>query len=165
MHIDKNDLIKFDNETMNTQEILELLSHLDHCDSCFDRILEQESRSPVTAPSYLTEQILNKAASSEVQFSRAANKFSRKVQFLRYSLQTAAGVAAALLLLFGIPNVDFSELKADHASVRTERTVSERSNSQLYNFSRTVNRNICNSSSSLAQHISGFSSKIMNGGK
>ena len=102
MHIDKNDLIEFDNGTMNEQELIEFLSHLDHCDSCLDQMIEQENHSPVTAPSYLAEQIMDKAISSEVQFARAANKVSRKVQFLRYGLQTAAGVAAALLLLFRV---------------------------------------------------------------
>ena len=165
MHIDKNDLIEFDNGTMSTQEIIELLSHLDHCDSCLDQIIEQESHSPVTAPSYLTEQILDKTASSEVQFARAANKASRKVQLLRYSLQTAAGVAAALILLFSIPDVDFSELRSNHYSTQSERTVPERNSNQLYDFSRGVNQSICDGTSSLAQYISDFSSKIMNGGK
>ena len=64
---------------------------------------------------------MNKTASSEVQFARAANKASRKVQLLRYSLQTAAGVAAALLLLFSNKfdsaqkaNVDSFEEKMFH---------------------------------------------------
>lgn len=83
MHIDKNDLIEFDNGTMNEQELIEFLSHLDHCDSCLDQMIEQENHSPVTAPSYLAEQIMDKAISSEVQFARAANKVSRKVQFLQ----------------------------------------------------------------------------------
>ena len=165
MHIDKNDLIEFDNSTMNTQEVIEFLSHLDHCDSCLDQMIEQESHNSVTVPSYLTEQIMNKTASSEVQFARAANKASRKVQLLRYSLQTAAGVAAALLLLFSIPSVDFSELRANHYSTQTERTVPERGGSQLYDFSRGINQSICDGTSSLAQYISDFSSKIMNGGK
>ena len=39
MHIDKNDLIEFDNGTMSTQQIIELLSHLDHCDSCLDQMI------------------------------------------------------------------------------------------------------------------------------
>ena len=165
MHIDKNDLIEFDNSTMNTQEVIEFLSHLDHCDSCLDQMIEQESHSLATAPSYLTEQILNKTDSGEIQFARAADKASRKVQLLRYSLQTAAGVAAALLLLFSIPSVDFSELRSNHYSTQSERTVPERSGNQLYDFSRGVNQSICDGTSSLAQYISDFSSKIMNGGK
>ena len=164
MHIDKNDLIEFDNGTMNEQELIEFLSHLNHCDSCLDQMIEQENHSPVTAPSYLAEQIMDKAISSEVQFARAANKVSRKVQFLRYGLQTAAGVAAALLLLFSIPDIDFSELKSNYSSVQSERTVPEH-NSQLYDFSRGINQSICDGTSSLVQYISDFSSKIMNGGK
>ena len=161
MHIDKNDLIEFDNGTMNEQELIEFLSHLDHCDSCLDQMIEQENHSPVTAPSYLAEQIMDKAISSEVQFARAANKVSRKVQFLRYGLQTAAGVAAALLLLFSIPDIDFSELRSNCSSVQSERTVQEHS-SQLYDFSRGINQSICDGTSSLVQYISDFSSKIMN---
>ena len=165
MHIGKDDLIEFDNGTMNTQEIVEFLSHLDHCDSCLDQMMEQESRSSVTAPSYLTEQIMKKTSASEIPFARAANKASHKVQFLRYSLQTAAGVAAALLLLFSIPSIDFSELRSNYSSTQNERTVPDRSSSQLYDFSRDVNQSICDGTSSLAQYISNFSSKIMNGGK
>ena len=164
MHIDKNDLIEFDNGTMNEQELIEFLSHLNHCDSCLDQMIEQENHSPVTAPSYLAEQIMDKAISSEVQFARAANKVSRKVQFLRYGLQTAAGVAAALLLLFSIPDIDFSELRSNYSSVQSEHTVPEH-NSQLYDFSRGINQSICDGTSSLVQYISDFSSKIMNGGK
>lgn len=164
MHIDKNDLIEFDNGTMNEQELIEFLSHLDHCDSCLDQMIEQENHSPVTAPSYLAEQIMDKAISSEVQFARAANKVSRKIQFLRYGLQTAAGVAAALLLLFSIPDIDFSALRSNYSSVQSERTVPEH-NSQLYDFSRGINQSICDGTSSLVQYISNFSSKIMNGGK
>ena len=164
MHIDKNDLIEFDNGTMNEQELIEFLSHLDHCDSCLDQMIEQENHSPVTAPSYLAEQIMDKAISSEVQFARAANKVSRKVQFLRYGLQTAAGVADALLILFSIPDIDFSKLRSNYSSVQSERTVQEHS-SQLYDFSRGINQSICDGTSSLVQYISDFSSKIMNGGK
>ena len=100
MHINKKDLIEFDNGNMNTQEVIEFLSHLDHCDFCLDQMMEQEDSSTDTAPSYLMEQILDKADSGEVQLARAANKASRKIRLLHYSLQTAAGVMVALLLLF-----------------------------------------------------------------
>ena len=73
MHINKKDLIEFDNGNMNTQEVIEFLSHLDHCDFCLDQMMEQENNSTDTAPSYLMEQILDKAGSGEVQLARAAN--------------------------------------------------------------------------------------------
>ena len=67
MHINKKDLIEFDNGNMNTQEVIEFLSHLDHCDFCLDQMMEQEDNSTDTAPSYLMEQILDKADSGEVK--------------------------------------------------------------------------------------------------
>ena len=80
MHINKKDLIEFDNGNMNTQEVIEFLSHLDHCDFCLDQMMEQEDNSTDTAPSYLMEQILDKADSGEVQLARAANQASRKIR-------------------------------------------------------------------------------------
>ena len=76
MHIDKNDLIEFDNSTMNTQEVIEFLSHLDHCDSCLDQMIEQESHSLATAPSYLTEQILNISLKSTKHTEGISHPFS-----------------------------------------------------------------------------------------
>lgn len=55
MHINKKDLIEFDNGNMNTQEVIEFLSHLDHCDFCLDQMMEQENNSTDTAPAYLME--------------------------------------------------------------------------------------------------------------
>ena len=57
MHINKKDLIEFDNGNMNTQEVIEFLSHLDHCDFCLDQMIKQEDSSTDTAPAYLMEQI------------------------------------------------------------------------------------------------------------
>ena len=78
MHINKKDLIEFDNGNMNTQEVIEFLSHLDHCDFCLDQMIEQENNSTDTAPSYLMEQILDKAGSGEVQLARQQIKHPAK---------------------------------------------------------------------------------------
>ena len=158
MHINKKYLIEFDNGNMNTQEVIEFLSHLDHCDFCLDQMMEQEDNSTDTAPSYLMEQILDKAGSGEVQLARAANKASRKIQLLHYSLQTAAGVMVALLLLFSIPNLDFT-------SLHTDRILPEHENGRLYQFTRELGQNIGDGTSSFIKYVSDFSSKLMNGGK
>ena len=149
MHINKKDLIEFDNGNMNTQEVIEFLSHLDHCDFCLDQMMEQ---------------ILDKADSGEVQLARAANKASRKIQLLHYSLQTAAGVMVALLLLFSIPNLDFTSLHQDTSS-QTDRILPEHENGRLYQFTRELGQNIGDGTSSLIKYISDFSGKLMNGGK
>ena len=149
MHINKKDLIEFDNGNMNTQEVIEFLSHLDHCDFCLDQMMEQ---------------ILDKADSGEVQLARAANKASRKIQLLHYSLQTAAGVMVALLLLFSIPNLDFTSLHQDTPS-QTNRILPEHENGRLYQFTRELGQNIGDGTGSFIKYVSDFSSKLMNGGK
>ena len=153
MHINKKDLIEFDNGNMNTQEVIEFLSHLDHCDFCLDQMMEQENNSTDTAPSYLMEQILDKAGSGEVQLARAANKASRKMQLLHY-----------LLLLFSIPNLDFTSLHQDTSS-QTDRILPEHENGRLYQFTRELGQNIGDGTSSFIKYVSDFSSKLMNGGK
>ena len=149
MHINKKDLIEFDNGNMNTQEIIEFLSHLDLCDFCLDQMMEQ---------------ILDKADSGEVQLARAANQASRKIRLLHYSLQTAAGVMVALLLLFSIPNLDFTSLHQDTSS-QTDRILPEHENGRLYQFTRELGQNIGDGTGSFIKYISDFSGKLMNGGK
>lgn len=163
MHIDNDDLIKFENGTMEEDELIEFLSHLDRCDFCLEQMMTQESATPA-APAYLADQILEKADSTEVQFAKAASKASHKVRLFYYGLQTAAGIAVALFLLFNIPNVDFS-FKAPSYSVQTERSSSNRESSRLYNFTRDIGQSICDGTGSLSQCLNDFSSKIMNGGK
>ena len=126
--------------------------------------MEQEDSSTDTAPSYLIEQILIKADSGEVQLARAANKASRKMQLLHYSLQTAAGVIVALLLLFSIPNLDFTSLHQDTSS-QINKTLPEHEDGRLYQFTRELGQNIGDGTSSFIKYISDFSSKLMNGGK
>lgn len=43
MHIDNDDLIKFENGTMEEDELIEFLSHLDRCDFCLEQMMTQES--------------------------------------------------------------------------------------------------------------------------
>ncbi len=101
-----------------------------------------------------------------MQLARAANKASCKIQLLHYSLQTAAGVMVALLLLFSIPNLDFTSLHPDTSS-QTDRILPEHENGRLYQFTRELGQNIGDGTSSFIKNMSVifFSSKLMNGGK
>ena len=107
---------------------------------------------------------MDKADSGEVQLARAANQASRKIRLLHYSLQTAAGVMVALLLLFSIPNLDFTSLHQDTSS-QTDRILPEHENGRLYQFTRELGQNIGDGTSSFIKYVSDFSSKLMNGGK
>ena len=86
------------------------------------------------------------------------------MQLLHYSLQTAAGVIVALLLLFSIPNLDFTSLHQDTSS-QTDRILPEHENGRLYQFTRELGQNIGDGTSSFIKYVSDFSSKLMNGGK
>ena len=76
----------------------------------------------------------------------------------------AAGVMVALLLLFSIPNLDFTSLHQDTSS-QTDRILPEHENGRLYQFTRELGQNIGDGTSSLIKYVSDFSSKLMNGGK
>lgn len=110
MHINKKDLIEFDNGNMNTQEVIEFLSHLDHCDFCLDQMMEQEDNSTDTAPSYLMEQILDKADSGEVQLARGSKSSIPQNPAAPLQSSDCCRCEVALLLLFSIPNLDFTSL-------------------------------------------------------
>ena len=86
------------------------------------------------------------------------------MQLLHYSLETAAGVIVALLLLFSIPNLDFTSLHQDTSS-QIDQTLPEHEDGRLYQFTRELGQNIGDGTSSFIKYISDFSSKLMNGGK
>ena len=54
MHIDNDDLIKFENGTMEEDELIEFLSHLDRCDFCLEQMMTQESNTPAASAEKLT---------------------------------------------------------------------------------------------------------------
>lgn len=41
MHINSNDLNNFQNEEMNTDEIIAFLEHMNHCDYCLNQLVDE----------------------------------------------------------------------------------------------------------------------------
>lgn len=41
MHINSNDLNNFQNEEMNTDEIIAFLEHMNHCDYCLNQLVNE----------------------------------------------------------------------------------------------------------------------------
>lgn len=60
MHIPQDELQKFQNGTMNTDEMIHFLEHMEQCDFCLDELLQNEDASSEYAPSYLQDEILKK---------------------------------------------------------------------------------------------------------
>ena len=61
MHIPQDELQKFQDGTMNTDEMIHFLEHMEQCDFCLDELLQNEDAASEYAPSYLQDEILKKA--------------------------------------------------------------------------------------------------------
>lgn len=171
MHVQGELFEKFQNETMEPEEMIAFLSHLEECDYCLNELAHtQECTAPALAPSYLKEQILQRAADPDVQTARIVRTTSRKMELFFYSLRTAVGVITALFLLFAANQVDFSALPhlTPHKEVQQEFPLSERkprSKTGIYDFSQSITFELSKSTTRLTDSINGFTNFIVNGGK
>ncbi len=166
MHLSRDSLDSFQNQTMDTDQMIQFLEHIDQCDFCLEQFMEQET---VPTPSCLKEQILTKAASPEVKTARAFSSASRKMQLLYCALRTATGVVAALFLLFCVNQIDFSSFQVPgQAQIKVESVQApepyEARNQNLYRFSRELGMQISHHSRKFTDYLQDFSNKIINGG-
>ena len=167
MHINNNEFEKFQNGTLDSQDMIAFLEHLAQCNYCLEELLEQESKSCISAPSYLKDQIIEKAHSPEVRISRAACHTSYKMQMFYYSLRTALGVLAALFMLFCIGNTDISSVHPK-VSAQMENTVQHeipQKTNHLYNFTQAMGQGISTGTDSVTAHLNDLSNIFSNGGK
>lgn len=147
MHIRKNEWEAFENNTMTTEEMISFLEHLDHCNYCLDE-MAANLHSNAPAPPYLREQILQKAASPEIQTAKAATSTSCKMQMFYYSLRTVAGVIGALLILFGVCRLQLKPVES----------------AALYTFSSEIQKDFSYGSRKITDYLNEFSNIIVNGG-
>lgn len=174
MHSTNQDLEKFKNSQMSTDEMIAFLEHLDQCDFCLDQMMTHEKLAPtVSTPDYLKEQILKKAASLEVKAEKSTLETSRKMQLFYESLRTTAGVLMALALLFTVGQIDFSSLyhpapnisaihQTDMTAVHTYPVQNE---DYLRDFSADIGERLSGSTDKISNYLNQISNKIVNGGK
>lgn len=74
MHIPQDELQKFQSGTMDTEEMIHFLEHMEQCDFCLDQLLQEEETASAPAPSYLQGRNYEKASSPEVTASRKSAK-------------------------------------------------------------------------------------------
>lgn len=169
MHIDDENLEKFENNAMNTEDMVAFLEHLDTCDFCLQQFIKntEQAGSKLTTPVYLKEQILAKAKSPGVKAAKTTAATSRRMQLFYYSLRTAAGVVAALLLLFTIGQMDFESLRSQTVTTAETQWEPQRSPSRnrMYDFSRELGQGLSEGTGKVTDYLSEFSNKILNGGK
>ena len=60
MHIPSDELQKFQNGTMDTEEMIHFLEHMEQCDFCLEQLIQDEETSSEHAPAYLQDEIHRK---------------------------------------------------------------------------------------------------------
>ena len=164
MHIPQDEFQKFQDGTMNTDEMIRFLEHMDQCDFCLDELLQNEDAASEYAPSYLQDEILKKAASPEVQASRKIHETAYWMKLLCTGLRTAVGMGVALIMLFSVSQTDFTTL---HTSPGTKAKISSSFDIgfNLSQLSRKVGSQLSENSQNISDNLSDLTNKIINGGK
>lgn len=151
MHIDEEVLKKFQKRSLGSEELIEVLKHLETCSFCTDRWMEIEDEEMVLAPSYLKEDILKRVHKADVQVNIHLKKTSKKAELFYYSLKTTAAVLGALILLISISYVNTSNRIMDYKDrALTSTSISEQLNEK---------------SNEVVNIMTYFSNRIINGGK
>ena len=164
MHIPQDELQKFQDGTMNTDEMIHFLEHMDQCDFCLEQLLQDEETSSEHAPAYLQDEILKKAASVEIQTSRKIHETAYWMKLLCAGLRTAVGMGIALIMLFSVSQTDFTAL---HPSPETKAKISSSFDigSSLNQFSSQVGSQFSEHSQKISDNLGDLTNKIINGGK
>lgn len=169
MHVSPEEIQRFQEQSMNTEDMISFLEHIDNCNYCLEQMLDFEEDFHIPeAPAYLKEQILSHAATPRIQAEKARHTFSYRLQLFYCGVKTTAGVLMALLLLFSVSNMDFAGL-ASNFTIQKEHTYTQYLSGQhpdyLYQFSQRINQELTDNSEALASYLDDFSSKLFNGGK
>ena len=164
MHISQNELQKFQDGTMNTDEMIHFLEHMEQCDFCLEQLIQDEETSSEHAPAYLQDEILKKAASPEVQTSRKIHETAYWMKLLCAGLRTAVGMGVALIMLFSVSQTEFTVL---HPSPETNVKISSSLDigSGLNQLSREVGSQLSEHSQKISNNLNELTNKIINGGK
>jgi len=107
MHINSNDLNNFQNEEMNTDEIIAFLEHMKHCDYCLNQLADEYTDHASSAPAYLKETIMERVTAPDIQIQKTAADATYKMRFFYEGLRTVVGVVLALVMLFSLGQMDF----------------------------------------------------------
>lgn len=164
MHITENELKKFQNGTMDTEEMTRFLEHMDQCDFCLDQLLQDENTVSERAPSYLQAEILEKASAPEVRASRKIHETAYWMKLFCAGLRTAVGMGIALIMLFSVSQADFTALRSS-PETRTENMSSFDIGSGLNQLSSRIGTHLSENSRKISDNLGELTNKIINGGK
>ena len=73
MHINSNDLNDFQNEEMNTDEIIAFLEHMNHCDfTVLASLWTNITRSCISAPAYHQKGTIMERVTADIRMQKTA---------------------------------------------------------------------------------------------
>ena len=93
MHINSNDLNNFQNEEMNTDEIIAFLEHMNHCDYCLNQLVDEYTDHASSAPAYLKGTIMERVTAPDIQIQKTAADATYKMRFFYEGLRTVVGLS------------------------------------------------------------------------
>ena len=163
MHIPQDELQKFQDGTMNTDEMIHFLEHMEQCDFCLDELLQNEDAASEYAPSYLQDEILKKAASPEVQASRKIHETAYWMKLLCAGLRTAVGMGVALIMLFLYLRQIYGSSSFTGNKVKISSSLDI--GSGLNQLSMQVGSQLSEHSQKISNNLNDLTNKIINGGK
>ena len=137
MHINSNDLNNFQNEEMNTDEIIAFLEHMNHCDYCLNQLVDEYTDHASSAPAYLKGTIMERVTAPDIQIQKTAADATYKMRFFYEGLRTVVGVVLALVMLFSLGQMDFVSPQLPQSTAKSSETRREIRTS-LRNFSNGI---------------------------
>ena len=158
MHINSNDLNNFQNEEMNTDEIIAFLEHMNHCDYCLNHTDDASS-----APAYLKGTIMERVTAPDIQIQKTAADATYKMRLFYEGLRTVVGVVLALVMLFSLEQIDFVSPQLPQSTAVSSETRREIRTS-LRNFSNGITDGISDAPQKVVDYINSISNTITNGG-
>ena len=163
MHINSNDLNNFQNEEMNTDEIIAFLEHMKHYDYCLNQLADEYTDHASSAPAYLKETIMERVTAPDIQIQKTASDATYKMRFFYEGLRTVVGVVLALVMLFSLGQMDFVSPQLPQSTAESSETRREIRTS-LRNFSNGITDGISDAPQKVVNYINSISNTITNGG-
>ena len=163
MHINNNDLSTFQNEEMNTDELIAFLEHLDTCDYCLEQLMNDQQIASAAAPAYMKETIMNRAAAPDTLVQKTAVDATHKMHLFYEGLRTVVGVVLALVMLFSLGQINWMSPQIPQSAAKSAEARRE-SRTSFRNFSDGIADGLTDGSQKVVDSINSISNTITNGG-
>ncbi|MFA9375188.1 MAG: hypothetical protein ACERKZ_00395 [Lachnotalea sp.] len=150
MHIEIEDLTKFQKGLLEPEKLIMVFEHIEKCNYCAEQLMNLEAEEIIQAPSYLKDRIIKRTQLIDVKAEVKIKETSKKIQLFLYGLKTTAAVLMALLLLFSVGQIKTMDYSSEY--LNNTKVTSSLSN-QLQEKSNDV-----------ASMMNQLSNRIVNGG-